>query len=169
MRRLLLPVLLLVAACSEQRSDGPLQQSDLDQVRGVIASYAEGWEADDSAAVLALFTDDAGISPSGLTPREGKSEIRAFWFPDDSSTVDVLLYDIEVLDAGGSGDMAYTYERGDLSFTYTRGTTSLSKKTRSYATTLYRRTPEGWKIFRRMSSKQRSMAQFSNWAEEKPL
>ena len=107
----------------------------------------------DSSVILGLFTEDAVLSPSGLFPKEGKQAIRDFWFPDDSSKTEVHAYDIDVLDAGGSGDLAYTYEKGSLSFTYTRGTMNITRQSQAFGTTLYRRDSVGtWKIFRRMWS-----------------
>lgn len=140
-----------MAACAVPSDDRSLPDEELQRVRDVIKQYAAAWEAEDSAAVLALFTEDAVISPSGLAPREGKQAMREFWFPDDSSTVQVHAYSIDVLQSGGSSDLAFSTEHATLSFTYTRNDMSVTRNARSYATTLYRKDEAGdWRIFHRM-------------------
>ncbi len=147
--RALLILLLLGVGCSSPDRSSP--ESEKEKVREVIQAYARAWEAFDSAAVLALFTEDAVISPSGLLPREGKQAMRAFWFPPDGPRVTVESYDIDVLDTGVSDSLAYTFEKGTLSYAFTAGDMSVERTSRAYGTTLYRKTGPGeWKIFRRM-------------------
>ncbi len=142
---------LLFIGCAAPSAEGPLSEEDLTRVRSVIQAYAEAWKAGDSAAVLGLFTEDAVIFPSGLSPREGKQALREFWFPDDGSVTRVLSYPIETIDAGGAGTHAFTTERGDLSFTYALGDFFVSRSSKAHATTLYSKQPDGsWKIRHRM-------------------
>jgi len=144
-------LLYLLAGCTSSPSTGTLSDDDLNAVRSVIRSYADEWKAWDSSGVLDLFTEDAVISPSGLQPREGKQALRTFWFPNDSSVTEIHAYDIEILDAGGSGSIAYTREMGSLSFTYTNNDLRIDRDSKAYATTLYRKSSDGsWKIFSRM-------------------
>ena len=149
------PLLLIVLlfGCSETPSTGSLSEVELQKVETVLQTYVEGWKAMDSSIILGLFTEDAVLSPSGLFPKEGKQALRDFWFPDDGSVTEIHEYDIEVLDSGGSGDLAFTYEKGSLSYTYTRGDMSVTQESQAFGATLYRRDSEGtWKIFRRMWS-----------------
>ena len=151
MKQLSLVAMMLLMACDEPRPADTLSEKDFREVRSVIEAYAEAWKAGDPAGVLRLFAEDAVISPSGSAPREGVQALRAFWFPNDSSVTTIHSYDIDVLDAGGSGDMAFTYEKGSLSFTYSRGDIVMSRDSKAYATTLYRRDSLGsWRITRRM-------------------
>ena len=144
-------ILLLMNGCSAPPNDELLSDEELSVVHSVIRSYSEKWIEMDSTGVLDLFTNDAVISPSGLRPREGKQQLREFWFPNDGSVTEISSYEIEVLDAGGSGGLAYTREKGSLSFTYTLHDLVIDRSSTAYATTLYRRSTDGsWKIFSRM-------------------
>ena len=144
-------MLLLVIGCTSRSTDTLLSDEELSAVRSVIQSYADAWKEMDSTGVLDLFTEDAVITPSGLQPRQGKQALREFWFPNDSSITEISSYEIEVLDAGGSGEVAFTREKGSLSFTYTLHDLMIERSSTAYATTLYRKSTNGsWKIFSRM-------------------
>lgn len=148
-RMVLLVSFALLPSCSPEHP--PFPDEDREKVLEVIQQYADAWVRMDSSAILSLFTDDAVITPSGLSPRRGKDALIHFWFSDTSVTTTVHSYTIEVLDSGGSGGLAWTFERGDLSYTMSRAGYSLTRDATSYATTIYQKGRLGkWKIERRL-------------------
>ncbi|MEQ9266480.1 MAG: hypothetical protein RLN81_14720 [Balneolaceae bacterium] len=143
-------ILIVLVCCSDHRIN-ELSIQDLEQIKRINYEYVEGWLENDSSKILNLYLDSATISPSGLQPKRGKKEITDFWFPDDSSTTTIHFYDLETLDIYGANDLAYTYEKGHLSFTYQKDDFVLNRESKSYATTIYRKTETGeWKVQYRM-------------------
>lgn len=148
----LLPTLLscLLISCT---TDTALTQQDKQAIDQIRNDYVNGWLANDSETVLGLFTEDATIIPSGMSPINGIDGIGNYWFPNDSSTTTIHLYEIELLEIEGSSGMAYTLEKGILNFTYAKGDFSMSKESISHATTVYQKDASGdWKIISRMWS-----------------
>jgi ketosteroid isomerase-like protein len=124
---------------------------DATKIRAIINDYRTGWLEGDSAKVMNLLSDSATLIPSGLEPLHGKNVIRQFWWPNDSSKTIIHSYDITILDLGGSGDLAFTYETGSLSWSYEKGDFKMSKENHSYEITLFERAkPNQWKITRRI-------------------
>lgn len=153
------PILLLflLICCNEMQERSKktpvLSDEDIEQIRRICRDYSEGWEDNDSARVLGLYADSSVINPSGLLPIQGLDSIRNFWFPNDGSITTIHSYDLEILDIGGAGDFAYTYERGNLSFTYVKGDFRMDRETESYAITIYQKMESGdWKITNRIWS-----------------
>ena len=68
-----------------------------EEERAVLAAaqaYVDAWMADDpEAAVMATFTRDATIIPSGMQPIRGAEAMRAFWFPPDSPPTVVTRFE----------------------------------------------------------------------------
>jgi len=147
--------ILILIGCGERSSqlneDLNLSAEDIEQIREINRNYTQGWLENDSKKVLRLYTDSATIIPSGLLPIQGKKAITDFWFPNDGSTTVIHYYDIEILDIGGTSNLAYTYENGKLSFTYEKDDFRLDREAESYAITIYKKVESGeWKITKRI-------------------
>lgn len=143
-------VLLIISiiSCSEKKS---FEISDEEAINRIRRDYVNGWLANDSETVLGLFTDDALIIPSGLSPIKGKEKIQNYWFPNDSSETVIHSYTVELLDLHGTDSMAYSLERGILNFTYSSADFSMTKESTSHSTTVYKKNNEGnWVIISRM-------------------
>lgn len=149
MRNILLIALVLTfASCTSEKV---FTDSDEQAINEIRRNYINGWLANDSETVLGLFSEDASITPSGLSPIKGIPEIELYWFPNDSSITTIHSYEIELLELVGSDSMAYSLERGVLNFSYEKGDFSMSKESTSHASTVYKKNQDGnWKIVSRM-------------------
>jgi ketosteroid isomerase-like protein len=116
-RKAIVTLLFLLALnCSVVAQD--LSQTDLQAVRAAAAAYAHAWLTNDADAVMATFVAEPVLSPSGLKFLDGQKAARAFWFPVDSPPTNVTVFDLNELEAGGSGDLAYVRGTFELSFVY---------------------------------------------------
>lgn len=101
---------LVVAACAPASDDAapaalmPLSEAALDSVRAVDAAFVAAMNAGDSAAAMAIYTDDARLMPPDSPILEGD---------DIGATLAGLL-------AGGATDFTlntiHTYGIGDLAY-----------------------------------------------------
>ena len=147
----MLAVILLSSFISCTQSERALSESDIESINQIKRSYVNAWLANDSKTVLGLFTKDATIVPSGLSPINGIEEIEKYWFPNDSSVTTIHSYEIELLELHITDSMAYSLEKGTLNFTYTKGEFTLTKASVSRATTIYQKNKYlSWKIVSRM-------------------
>jgi ketosteroid isomerase-like protein len=148
-------LILILIGCGERSSqlneDLNLSAEDIKQIKEINKNYTQGWLDGDSSKVLGLYTDSATIIPSGLLPIQGKKVITDFWFPNDGSATVIHFYDLEILEIGGTANLAYTYENGKLSFTYEKDDFRLDREAESYAITIYKKVSSGeWKIIKRI-------------------
>lgn len=127
-----------------------LTPADKSVITGMINQYNTAWLRNDSAAIMDLFADTAILIPSGMDPIQGKSNISAFWWPNDTSKTTIDDYKISVLEVHGNGDWAYTLEEGRLQWTYEKGATRFSRKQKSYEITIFNKAMDQWKITRRL-------------------
>lgn len=152
---LLYLIFVLFTCCGERSSqlneDLNLSAEDIEQIKEINKNYTQGWLEGDSSKVLGLYADSATIIPSGLLPIQGKTSITDFWFPNDSSKTVIHYYELEILEIGGSTNLAYTYENGKLSFSYEKDDFRLDREAESYAITIYNRIESGeWKVTKRL-------------------
>ncbi len=149
MKNILILLLMLTGmSCTKRESFTSKDIEAIDQIR---RDYVNGWLANDSETVLGLFSDDAIIIPSGLSPIKGKDKIEDYWFPNDSSETIIHSYTVELLDLQGTDSMAYSLEIGTLNFTYTQGDFTMTKESTSHASTVYKKNMEGsWVVISRM-------------------
>jgi len=147
-------LLLLATGCAtESDRAATLREADRERVRAVEEAYVEGWEANDSAAVMATLAPDAVLVPGGMAPIRGDSAIRAYWWPGDGSETRVTAYRTTVAEVGGSPSLAYLRGEGDLRFDWRASPDSAwrSFSSRSVWLSLLRPAPDGrWRIFHRM-------------------
>ncbi|MCI0706734.1 MAG: nuclear transport factor 2 family protein [Ignavibacteriae bacterium] len=125
--------------------------SNQQSIREINKQYVQAWLKNDESAVLSLFTEDAVISPSGIGSFKGLEEIRAFWFPKDSSTTVIHQYTNEILHLTIEADLAQSRQKTFLSWTYEKGSTKMGRDQWGYAMTVYKKQRDGnWKIWRQL-------------------
>jgi len=113
-----LAVLLLTGGCASRESFG-LSDKEIDLIREINLAYPSSWEANDSARVDRLFTDDAVLIPHhGDTPREGIVEIRQNFWPPNSPPLTVLEYTMDIREIDGGSALAYSRGRFRLRFSF---------------------------------------------------
>lgn len=118
--RALLVGLVALAACradiGSTASGSALSPSDIGAVRALSDEYARAWLADDTAAVLGVFTNDAALVPHLGNPHVvGREAIRRHFWPPGTAPAPVFRYDRESLEVNGAGDVAWdrgTYALG---------------------------------------------------------
>ena len=126
-----------------------LAPADRDAVMAVTKEYRDAWVANDGARVMALFTPDAILLPSGLAAITGETAIRAFWFPTGGPRTTVTAMEQEVTDVTGSANRAVVTGRGSLSFRL--GDDVRSRTQASWFANVLIRQPDGrWLISRRI-------------------
>jgi ketosteroid isomerase-like protein len=114
-------------------------------VRGLCQQYAAAWLAGDAGGVLALYAPDAVLIPHhGEEPVTGKENIRLFWFNPDYPPTRVLKMENTIVEADGSGGMAFVRGVGYLEYEFQNQRYS----NRGNFVQIFKRGPDGWKIFR---------------------
>jgi len=145
-----------VSAC-RARDDRPATSSD--RLTGADSAaiaalqnrYVAAWLADDTAAVLALFENDAMILPPGRQPVRGVDSIRAYWWPTDGSTTRILSFAWKPGDISGTDRLAFSHGQSELRWRYTKGGSTSESSSRSVNLSVFRRAPSGeWHIARQM-------------------
>lgn len=145
---------LLAGACVPF-PDAPsgLSPGDARSIRAVDEAYVRGWEANDSAAVMATVAADGVLLPDRMAPIRGDSAIRAYWWPDDGSETRITSYETRIDEVGGSGAIAYLRGTGSLAFDWRAGGDAewQSFSSRSVWLALLRREEDGaWRMTHRM-------------------
>jgi uncharacterized protein (TIGR02246 family) len=125
--------------------------NDEQKIRAINRKYVDAWLNYDENGVLSLFSNDASISPGGMKTYKGIKEIRNFWFPKDGSTTSIVSFSNEIQDISFDGDYAYSSQKDHLYWTYKNKTTEMKKEQWGFATTVYKKQPNGdWKIIHQM-------------------
>ena len=145
MKRLLLLSFLALtfAACqtpetAEPVADTPMRAvsdpaADRAEIEALTASYQMAERAGDHAAIAALYTDDAVIQPANKPAVRGRTGLDAYFAANDAEPQDITF---TTNDVGVSDDGNMAYEVGTITAPDYAG---------KYLT-VYRRTPDGWKI-----------------------
>ena len=135
---------LALAACQTPQTDPPeptaqlpirtVADTDADRatIEAMTADYTAAVQAADADAVSALYADDAIIHPPNEQALQGREALDAYFATIHAEPQDITFITEEVV-VSASGDMAYevgSWEDGD---------------TWKYLT-VYRRTPDGWRI-----------------------
>lgn len=98
-------ILLMSAACSGCKSE----KAGMSNARGAVeegnAKFSEAFERGDSAALAALYTQDAIVFPPGGEMVKGRQAIGEFWKATRQSGVKSAT--LTTVDVGESGDLAY--------------------------------------------------------------
>lgn len=135
---------LVLAACQAPEA-GPAEPAappaaptadvaaDRAAIEALTASYQAAQRAGDHAAIAALHTDDAIVHPAGEPSAQGRAGLDAY-FAATSAEPQEITFTTKDIVVAGSGEVAY--EVGTMAGPGGEG---------KYLT-VYRRTPEGWKI-----------------------
>jgi uncharacterized protein (TIGR02246 family) len=115
--------LLLCGSLASCRPQARLSADDAAAVRGISEEYGRAWLASDTAAILALFTDDAVLIPHLGNPQAvGKAAIRDHFWPPGSLPAPVITFERRSLDVRGHGSVAWDRGTYTLAFVYGRDT-----------------------------------------------
>ncbi len=121
------------------------------EIRQIHNDYVNGWLKMDEEKIMALLEENARIQPNKLKPIEGKSEIRRFWFPNDSSITTINDYKTEIIALDIRDTLAITTHNSILDWTYQKDSTIFGMIQKGINTTVYRKQKNGsWKIWRSM-------------------
>lgn len=100
---------------------------------------------------MELIAENARIQPNSLQPIEGKSEIRKFWFPKDSSKTIINDFQTEIISLKIYDTLAVSTHNSLLDWTYEKDSVSFGMLQKGINTTIYRKQPDNsWKIWRSM-------------------
>ncbi len=148
---------LLIAIMMLGCNPNPAQEPDIQlsqeeaNIRQVHHDYVEGWKSMNEEKVMGLLEEQSIIQPNRLTPIEGKENIRAFWFPKDSSTTVIHKFDTEVISLKLMDSLAIGTHSSLLDWTYQKDTINFGMIQKGFNTTIYRKQKDqSWKIWRSM-------------------
>jgi uncharacterized protein (TIGR02246 family) len=95
-----------------------LSATDVAAVRKANAAYPAAWMANDSTAVMRLFSPDAVLIPHhGDPPVEGEAAIRRHFWPPSSPYFRVEAFHMEPAEVAGCADLAYARGRFEIEYT----------------------------------------------------
>lgn len=109
------------------------------QSEQMARAWEKAYNAGDAAAVTALYTSDAKVTPPGADAAVGSKAIQAFFVKDAAQGVKMALKPSEVMEFGDHG-----FETG----TWVATTSDGKHLDHGSYTTLYKREKGGWKIYR---------------------
>ena len=140
--KFLLAVVFVAAACLNNASAGDLDDSDRQAMRVAANMYADAWLSNDADTVMATFVDEPVLSPSGLQYLEGQEAARAFWFPADGPATKVTAFELNEIEASGSGNIGYVRGTFWLAFEYDGS----SYENQGKYVTILRKSAGNWRI-----------------------
>ncbi len=141
-------LLVLGAGCSNPQRTA-LSSVDVESVKQVFQAYTTALVANDPESVLANFTEDAVLVPSGNPAVEGADAIREFFWPADSPPRTEMEFTLVQQEVAGHGDLAFA--RG--SFAVGGESDGESWSSSGEYISLLRRLPDGsWRISHHMWS-----------------
>ena len=152
LKRLCLSIFLTLSimGCDNKEAKKNIDPDDL-EIRKIHSEYMNGWLKSDEEGIMELFVEDSRIQPNTLKPIEGKSEIRKFWFPKDSSETIINNYETEIISLDIIDTIAISTHKSILDWTYKKDSISFGRLQEGINTTIYtRQLDNSWKIWRAM-------------------
>ncbi|NAS13707.1 YybH family protein [Poritiphilus flavus] len=141
---------VLIWSCNSPKSEEAIDSNHL-EIKQMHTDYVNGWLEMDEEKVMGLLEENARIQPNRLKPIEGKSNIRMFWFPKDSSKTIINEYKTELISLEVMDTLAVSSHTSLLDWTYQKDTISFGMLQKGINTTVYRKqTDKTWKIWRSM-------------------
>ncbi len=141
---------IVIAGCENKEANKILDADEL-EIRKIHSEYVNGWLKSDEEGIMKLLVEDSRIQPNTLKPIEGKSEIRKFWFPKDSSKTIINNYETEIISLDIMDTLAISTHKSLLDWTYKKDAISFGMLQKGINTTIYRRQLDNsWKIWRSM-------------------
>jgi len=142
--------LILVWSCDSKKTNRNLN-IDESEIVEIHKDYVSGWLEMDEEKVMGLLEENARIQPNRMKPIEGKSKIRAFWFPKDSSKTIINDYKTDLISLNIIDTLAISTHTSLLDWTYQKDTVTFGMLQKGINTTVYRKqTDKSWKIWRSM-------------------
>ena len=148
--KLILILFLSIAGCENQPPPDNIDGDEI-KIRQVHADYVEAWLSSDEEKLMDLLVEDSRIQPNMFTPVDGKANIRAFWFPNDSSQTVIHEFKTNILSINLLDTIAISTHDSYLDWSYRKDTIRFGMVQQGINTTLYRKLTDGsWKIWRSM-------------------
>ena len=140
----------LILSCDSNKANQSLNSDEM-KIRQVHNEYVNGWLKMDETLIMGLLEENASIQPNKLKPIEGRSEIRMFWFPKDSSKTIINEYKTEIISLNIIDTLGISTHTSLLDWTYVKDTVTFGMLQKGINTTIYRKQPDNsWKIWRSM-------------------
>lgn len=140
----------IIVGCANKEVKTPVDPDEL-EIRKIHDAYVNGWLRSDEEKIMGLLVEDSRIHPNMLKPIDGKSEIRKFWFPKDSSKTVINNYETEIISLEIVDTLAISTHSSLLDWTYEKDSISFGMLQKGINTTIYRRQfDNSWKIWRSM-------------------
>ena len=135
---------LMLAACAKTGSTGQDTAADAASIRAIQDAWYKAYNGGDGAAIAALYTEDAVLSPPNNPAVRGGASIHEFFVKDatDFATTGSTATQGATSDVGTSGDLGWQW--GTFTITDKSGATVQTGK----FTTLFQRKDGKWRIFR---------------------
>ncbi|NNL16137.1 MAG: nuclear transport factor 2 family protein [Flavobacteriaceae bacterium] len=141
---------LVIMGCENKEANKITDPDEL-EIRKIHSEYVNGWLNSDEEGIMKLLVEDSRIQPNTLKPIDGKSEIRKFWFPNDSSKTIINNYETEIISLDIMDTLAISTHESVLDWTYKKDSISFGMFQKGINTTIYRRQLDNsWKIWRSM-------------------
>jgi ketosteroid isomerase-like protein len=108
---ILVTTMLVAFSTSALAQTCRLSAADERIVRGLSADYRKAWLGNDAERnVMALMSESATILPHhAVKPMTGHAEIKAFWFPPNMASFQLLKLTMDPVNVDGCGDLAYVW------------------------------------------------------------
>jgi uncharacterized protein (TIGR02246 family) len=128
-----------------------LSDADRAAIRRLDSLFVRDWLADDTAAVLGLFTPEAVIMPPGSQPVSGLTSIRSYWWPNDASHTRIKSFDRTIAEVGGTRTTAFVRGTTVLTWEYSKDGKTTTQSSRSTTLTIVAPDASGrWRVVRQM-------------------
>jgi uncharacterized protein (TIGR02246 family) len=119
------------ASPSQQDAAGGLADADRAAIRALDSTFVNAWLRDDTAAVLAVFTNDAVLIPPGAAPVVGRTAIRSYWWPNDGTRTRITSFKRSISEIEGTRRLAFMRGTGTLAWDYTKAGKTTRQTSRS--------------------------------------
>jgi len=138
----------LAQGCTSAQQES-ITAEELEQIKAVDLAYASAWLTNDAEQVMATFTSDAVIMPSGMPAFEGPEAMRGFWWPEDAPPTAVTEFALVQHEVGGQDGIGFV--RGEFSLAFDYDGNSYTGRGR-YLSLMRRDSDGSWRISHRMWS-----------------
>jgi uncharacterized protein (TIGR02246 family) len=112
MNNTLFVITLLICGLSfAEAKECALPGADKNAVQALPGKYLEAWLSPEAEKnVMAMMAENATILPHhGVKPRTGHAEIKAFWFPPNMASFQLLKLTMDPVNVEGCSDIAYIW------------------------------------------------------------
>lgn len=143
-------IALTLASMACERTTA-LSAADRAAIAALDSAYVNAWLEGDTLGVLATLATDAVLMPAGQRALTDRDAIRAFWWPDDGSRMQITAYATTIDEIGGNAQCAFVRGTGRLAFVYEKNGSRTEATSRTMTLTILARQSDGqWRISRRM-------------------